>query len=90
MRAELAAGDPLQRWWRPLYGLELTLECAALAIVIIRDLWGGDTTVLAATTQATALLLGLGPALRRARGLRAGPLAREGSDHHRPTCAFSH
>ena len=58
MRAELAAGDPLQRWWRPLYGLELTLECAALAIVTIRDLWGGDTTVLAAATQATALLLG--------------------------------
>ena len=58
MRAEIAAGDPLQRVWRPLYGLELTLECAALAIVIIRDLWGGDTTVLAAATQATALLLG--------------------------------
>jgi hypothetical protein len=58
MRAELAAGDPLQRWWRPLYGLELTLECAALAVVIIHDLWGGDTTVLAAATQATALLLG--------------------------------
>ena len=55
---ELAAGDPLQRWWRPLYGLELTLECAALAIVIIRDLWGGDTIVHAAATQATALLLG--------------------------------
>ena len=37
---------------------ELTLECAALAIVIIRDLWGGDTTVLTAATQATGLLLG--------------------------------
>jgi len=58
MRAEMAAGDPLQRMWRPLYGLELTLECAALAAVIIRDLWGGDTVVLAAATQATALLLG--------------------------------
>jgi hypothetical protein len=58
MRAEIAAGDPLQRWWRPLYGLELTLECAALAVVIIRDLWGGETAVLTAATQATALLLG--------------------------------
>ncbi|MFY9735349.1 MAG: hypothetical protein WAL02_09480 [Rhodoplanes sp.] len=54
----MASGDPLQRVWRPLYALELTLECAALAIVIIRDLWGGDTAVLAAATQATALLLG--------------------------------
>jgi len=58
MRAEIAAGDPLQRWWRPLYGLELTLECAALAVVIIRDLWGGDVGVLNAAAQATALLLG--------------------------------
>jgi hypothetical protein len=58
MRAELTAGDPLQRMWRPLYALELTAECAALAAVIIRDLWGGDTTVLTAATQATALLLG--------------------------------
>ena len=58
MRAEMASGDPLQRVWRPLYALELTLECAALAIVVIRDLWGGDTTVLTAATQATALLLG--------------------------------
>lgn len=58
MRAELAAGDRLQRWWRPLYALELTAECAALAAVIIRDLWGGDVGVLNAAAQATALLLG--------------------------------
>lgn len=58
MRAELTAGDPLQRWWRPLYALELTGECAALAAVIIRDLWGGDVGVLNAAAQATALLLG--------------------------------
>ena len=58
MRAELAAGDALQRWWRPLYALELTGECAALAAVIIRDLAGGDVGVLNAAAQATALLLG--------------------------------
>lgn len=58
MRAELTAGDPLQRMWRPLYALELTVECAALAAVIIRDLWGGDVGVLNAASQATALLLG--------------------------------
>jgi hypothetical protein len=58
MRAELTAGDPLQRMWRPLYALELTAECAALAVVIIRDLWGGDVGVLNAASQATALLLG--------------------------------
>ena len=58
MRAELAAGDRLQRWWRPLYALELTAECAALAAVIVRDLWGGDVGVLNAAAQATALLLG--------------------------------
>jgi hypothetical protein len=60
MRAELASGDRLQRWWRPLYGLELTLECAALAAVIVRDLWGGDVVVLNAAAQATGLLLGYG------------------------------
>jgi hypothetical protein len=32
-RAELASEDRLQRWWRPLYALELSLvECPAFAL----------------------------------------------------------
>ena len=30
IRAEIASSDPVQRWWRPAYAWELTLECAAL------------------------------------------------------------
>lgn len=42
MRAEAASGDPLQRWWRPLYALELTVfECPAFALALGHALWDG-------------------------------------------------
>lgn len=41
-RAELASGDPLQRAWRPLYALELSLlECPAFALTLLHSLWTG-------------------------------------------------
>ena len=41
-RAEIASSDPLQRWWRPLYALELSLiECPAFASVMLHALWAG-------------------------------------------------
>jgi hypothetical protein len=34
-RAEVASADPLQRWWRPAYALELSLlECPAFALTL--------------------------------------------------------
>ncbi len=41
-RAEIASGDRLQRWWRPLYALELSLvECPAFALTLLHALWLG-------------------------------------------------
>src|SRR3954453_18229567 len=41
-RAEVASGDPLQRWWRPLYALELSLvECPAFSLTLLHTLWTG-------------------------------------------------
>ena len=41
-RAEIASDDPLQRWWRPLYALELSLlECPAFALTLLHALWIG-------------------------------------------------
>lgn len=43
MRAEMLAGDPLQRWWRPIYAFELTAECAIVWALALYDLmWGGQ------------------------------------------------
>ena len=41
-RAEITSADPLQRWWRPLFALELALlECPAFAATILHALWTG-------------------------------------------------
>ncbi|MDC7788685.1 hypothetical protein PQJ75_11815 [Rhodoplanes sp. TEM] len=56
MRAEQAAGDVVQRWWRPLYAFELTLECAAFWAVVIVALARRDTAPLDAAINATGLL----------------------------------
>jgi hypothetical protein len=41
-RAELASDDMLQRWWRPLYALELSMvECPAFAMTLLHVLWTG-------------------------------------------------
>jgi hypothetical protein len=39
IRAEIASSDPVQRWWRPAYAFELTIECAALWIVLVHEFW---------------------------------------------------
>lgn len=57
MRAELAAEDLLQRWWRPLYAIELMLECAALWAVVLLKFYAGDAALLATLFDATALLV---------------------------------
>jgi len=57
IRAEIMADDPVQRWWRPLYAIELTLECAILWGVVFQKLWVADYQALNTITGATALLI---------------------------------
>lgn len=57
IRAEIASDDPLQRWWRPAYALELTVECAALWCVLMHEFWTGDVQIINALANATALLV---------------------------------
>lgn len=57
IRAEIASEDPLQRWWRPAYALELTMECAALWCVLLHEFWTGDIQTISALVNATALLV---------------------------------
>ena len=57
-RAEIASGDPLQRWWRPLYALELSLlECPAFAITVLHALWIGHETGINGFASLTALFV---------------------------------
>jgi hypothetical protein len=56
MRAEIASQDPIQRWWRPAYAWELTLECAALWSVLVHEFWTGDIQTINALIGATTLL----------------------------------
>lgn len=41
MRAEAASDDLVQRWWRPAYALELTIECAIMWTIVMHDLLAG-------------------------------------------------
>jgi hypothetical protein len=57
-RAEIASEDPLQRWWRPLYALELSLlECPAFAITVLHALWIGHDTGINGFASLTALFV---------------------------------
>jgi hypothetical protein len=57
IRAELASEDALQRWWRPVYALELTVECGVLWAVLVHEFWTGDIQTINALVNATALLV---------------------------------
>jgi hypothetical protein len=57
IRAEIVSSDPLQRWWRPAYAIELTAECAALWAVMMHEFWTGDIATISALVNATALLV---------------------------------
>ena len=58
MRAEAASGDPLQRWWRPLYALELTLfECPAFALALGHALWDGTADRINGFATLSGLLM---------------------------------
>lgn len=57
-RAEVASGDPLQRWWRPLYALELSmLECPAFIATLLQALWTGHQAGIAGFAELSGLLI---------------------------------
>jgi hypothetical protein len=58
VRAELASGDPLQRAWRPLYALELSLvECPAFALPLLHALWIGQDASINGFSVLSGLLM---------------------------------
>jgi outer membrane lipoprotein SlyB len=57
-RAEIASEDALQRWWRPLYALELSLlECPAFALTVLHALWTGHEAGIAGFASLSGLLI---------------------------------
>jgi hypothetical protein len=57
-RAEIASDDRLQRWWRPIYALELSLlECPAFALTLLRALWLGQETGINGFATLSGLLI---------------------------------
>ncbi len=58
MRAEALSEDALQRWWRPLYALELTLiECPGFAVVLGHALWNGRADLIDGLANLSGLLM---------------------------------
>lgn len=57
-RAEIASNDPLQRWWRPLYALELSMiECPAFALTLLHTLWNGFAPGINGFASLSGLLM---------------------------------
>ena len=57
-RAETASSDPLQRWWRPLYALELSLiECPAFTLTLLHALWTGFAPAINGFAALSGLLM---------------------------------
>jgi hypothetical protein len=57
-RAEIGSNDPLQRWWRPLYALELSLvECPGFALTLLHALWVGHEAGINGFANLSALLM---------------------------------
>jgi hypothetical protein len=57
-RAEMASGDRLQRWWRPLYAMELSLlECPAFVLTLLHALWLGHEAGINGFASLSAMLM---------------------------------
>ena len=53
-----ASEDALQRWWRPLYALELSLlECPAFAATLLHALWSGHDKGINGFAALSGLLM---------------------------------
>jgi hypothetical protein len=57
-RAEIFSNDPLQKYWRPIYALELSLlECPAFAATALHALWTGHDAGINGLSNLSALLI---------------------------------
>lgn len=57
-RAEIESSDPLQRLWRPLYALELSLvECPGFAFTLLHALWSGHEPGINGFANLSGLLI---------------------------------
>ena len=56
MRAEAVASDAVQRWWRPIYALELVLECVAVWVIAFGELLSGGNHIATFVLSAQGLL----------------------------------
>ena len=57
-RIEAASEDRLQRWWRPVYALELSLlECPAFAFILLHALWSGHQVGINGFAELSGLLM---------------------------------
>ncbi|HVV78388.1 MAG TPA: 3TM-type holin [Pseudolabrys sp.] len=58
MRAEAQSEDRLQRWWRPLYALELTaFECPGFAVALFHALWAGEPQTVNGFANLSGLIM---------------------------------
>lgn len=58
MRAEIVSEDALQRWWRPLYALELSLvECPGFVLTLLHALWSGSGASISGFAELSGLLM---------------------------------
>lgn len=56
-RAEAIASDPVQRWWRPFYAIELTIECILMWVIVIADLVIGSGKVAGLFVQNSGVII---------------------------------
>jgi len=57
-RAEIVSEDKLQRWWRPIYALELSLlECPGFAFTLLHALWSGHEAGINGFANLSSLLI---------------------------------
>jgi hypothetical protein len=58
MRAEAQSDDRLQRWWRPIYAMELTLfECPGFGVVLFHALWAGEPQAVNGFANLSGLIM---------------------------------
>jgi hypothetical protein len=58
MRTEAVSSNRLQRSWRPLYALELTLlECPGFALVLGHGLWDGNVDIINGLANLSGLIM---------------------------------
>jgi len=58
IRAEALSEDRLQRWWRPIYALELTLfECPGFGVVLFHALWAGAPQAVNGFANLSGLIM---------------------------------